>query len=315
MTGPNSTSAQTRFDARIPPSQQPHPHRSQHPLSKGVLASPSHKDHPRNIPPMDERPVSRKGKSVLFTAPTYYEHSANGETDDGYGDDNEGEALQGEQTFEDEEEEYYEEGAGQRQQSQRIAANQQVIDDGAEAGDEDDDQLDAGEQSMQQSTLGSQWRAQQDDHRPLSPRQQASLFEQKQGALSPAQTDTLPDQRTRTQHDEYQSKLQRKHEQQQLLQQEHQQRTVSAGAGQYASHQQPRDQLALSGQDTNLTLRIFDGDAPTKKVSASPPIVRDPNFDINNPFADYLAVYLGRPRLLEFEGSKWWMSMIQGIGN
>ena len=111
VTGPSSTAAQTRFDARIPPSQQPHPHKSQHPSSKGIIASPSHKDHPRNISPSSDRPErsgSSKAKTVIFTAPTYYEHSANGETDEEDYDEEmdggeEGE-LQGDQVFDDDDE-------------------------------------------------------------------------------------------------------------------------------------------------------------------------------------------------------------------
>ncbi|GAA6049789.1 hypothetical protein JCM3770_002162 [Rhodotorula araucariae] len=100
ISGPTSTVAQTRFVGRIPPSQQPHPHESRHPFAKGVPASPSHKDHPRNIsPPPEARPASSKAKTVLFTAPTYYAHSASGLTSDeegehgpeGYGEDGEDE--------------------------------------------------------------------------------------------------------------------------------------------------------------------------------------------------------------------------------
>ncbi|GAA5887436.1 hypothetical protein JCM6882_002528 [Rhodosporidiobolus microsporus] len=99
ITGPTSTTAQTRFIGRIPPSQQPHPHESRHPYSKGIPASPSHKDHPHNISPQPEpRPGSSKAKVVLFTAPTYYAHSATGMTTD----DEEG--------YEGEEGEYDEEG-------------------------------------------------------------------------------------------------------------------------------------------------------------------------------------------------------------
>ncbi|GAA5892931.1 hypothetical protein JCM8208_004128 [Rhodotorula glutinis] len=91
LSGPTSTAAQTRFVGRIPPWQQPHPHESRHPYSKGVPASPSHKDHPRNISPSGlERPASSKAKTVLFAAPTYYAHSASGMTSEG---DDEGESM------------------------------------------------------------------------------------------------------------------------------------------------------------------------------------------------------------------------------
>ncbi|KPV76515.1 uncharacterized protein RHOBADRAFT_42858, partial [Rhodotorula graminis WP1] len=92
LSGPTSTAAQTRFVGRIPPWQQPHPHESRHPYSKGVPASPSHKDHPRNISPSGlERPASSKAKTVLFAAPTYYAHSASGMTSEG--EDDEGESV------------------------------------------------------------------------------------------------------------------------------------------------------------------------------------------------------------------------------
>ncbi|KWU44267.1 hypothetical protein RHOSPDRAFT_34282 [Rhodotorula sp. JG-1b] len=106
LTGPSSSSAQTRFAGRIPPSEQPHPHESRHPYSKGIPASPSHKDHPRNISPPPQhdeygspddptmtgapRPPSRKAKTVLFTAPTYYAHSATGLTSEEEDEDEQG---------------------------------------------------------------------------------------------------------------------------------------------------------------------------------------------------------------------------------
>lgn len=134
LTGPSSSSAQTRFAGRIPPSEQPHPHESRHPYSKGIPASPSHKDHPRNISPPPQhdeygspddptmtgapRPPSRKAKTVLFTAPTYYAHSATGltseeeeedgeELEDGYMDEAEARAnaAEGNREYADQDEE------------------------------------------------------------------------------------------------------------------------------------------------------------------------------------------------------------------
>lgn len=107
LSGPTSTAAQTRFVGRIPPWQQPHPHESRHPYSKGIPASPSHKDHPRNIsPPPDDRPASSKAKTVLFTAPTYYAHSASGLTSEGEEaeEEDEEEGLEGGRYVEDGEE-------------------------------------------------------------------------------------------------------------------------------------------------------------------------------------------------------------------
>lgn len=198
--------------------------------------------------------------------------------------------MQGDQVFEDEDEDFSDETNGDGHQSQRVMTNQQVEDDGMEAGDEDDEEWEDEEKSKQQRSQENQWRI-QPNHRPLSPRQQASLYEQQQQqqrSLSPIDTDNTSAQRTITPQDQYQNnQLQRQHEQQQLLQQQHQQRTVSAGAGQYASQQQQQQQLALRQQNNDSSRRnTFEGDAPTKKLSASPPIVRDPNFDINNPFAD-----------------------------
>ncbi|GAA5834028.1 hypothetical protein JCM11251_003596 [Rhodosporidiobolus azoricus] len=133
ITGPTSTTAQTRFMGRIPPSQQPHPHESRHPYSKGIPASPSHKDHPRNISPEPERrPGSSKAKTVLFTAPTYYAHSATGMTTD----DEEG--------YEGEEGEYDEEGLMQVDEHEQERGGgfeddeeEEEIDEGHQAGGEE----------------------------------------------------------------------------------------------------------------------------------------------------------------------------------
>lgn len=138
ITGPNSTAAQTRFDGRIPPSQQPHPHESQHPSAKGILASPSHKDHPRNISPTSEgeRSHSRKAKTVIFTAPTYYEHSANGDTEGEYEEEDDDEYY-GEEGEEEEEDIDLEPGErGEINHEAQIAGGRQVFEDDEDDGEE-----------------------------------------------------------------------------------------------------------------------------------------------------------------------------------
>ncbi|GAA5976710.1 hypothetical protein JCM11641_005668 [Rhodosporidiobolus odoratus] len=146
VTGPTSTTARTRFVSRIPPSQQPHPHQSQHPYSKGIPASPSHKDHPRNISPQPEpRPGSSKAKTVIFTAPTYYAHSASGLTTD---DEEEGEGGEGEGMEigegEEYEEEEGEEGEGVEGEMQERGGFE---DDEEEDEDEEDEEIDEGHQA------------------------------------------------------------------------------------------------------------------------------------------------------------------------
>ncbi|GAA5865337.1 hypothetical protein JCM3774_004942 [Rhodotorula dairenensis] len=150
LTGPTSSSAQTRFAGRIPPSEQPHPHESRHPYSKGIPASPSHKDHPRNISPPptqsneygspDEsalhapRPPSSKAKTVLFTAPTYYAHSATGMTSE--------EEAEEEQP----EEGYYGEEAGEEVDGD--ASREYADQDEAGRPEFRDDDLDAGDDDL-----------------------------------------------------------------------------------------------------------------------------------------------------------------------
>ncbi|BGP14371.1 hypothetical protein JCM10213_004494 [Rhodosporidiobolus nylandii] len=145
ITGPTSTTAQTRFRGRIPPSQQPHPHQSQHPYSKGIPASPSHKDHPRNISPQPEgRPGSSKAKTVLFTAPTYYAHSASGLTTD------EESGMEGDDGEYDEEEEEmeHEGGRGGFDEDEDEDMEDEEIDDGHQAGGEESEFSDDGGETI-----------------------------------------------------------------------------------------------------------------------------------------------------------------------
>ena len=319
-TGPNSTAAQTRFKTRIPPSQQPHPHRSQHPSSKGVLADQSHKDHPRNISPDHDRPLSRKGKTVIFTAPTYYEHSANGESGEEGEEGEDDEMMGGEQVFEDEideESDFSDDGMDEEglegensrgKHVRRTSGGNDVRQD--DLGDDGGDEEELSEAQWEEERVRSvqaqaeaQWRAQQGQHRPLSPSQQQSLHLQQQQhgtrrALSPTQSqDTSIEQRALSPS---QNQLQLQHQQQQLIQQQHQQRTMG---GQYTAplandtqnlQRQSSDPYAPRRADAPRTLRTlpeldddqFDQDAPTKKLSATPPIVRDHSFDINNPYGD-----------------------------
>lgn len=296
-----STTAQHRFQTRIPPSQQPHPHRSQHPSAMGVIADPSHKDHPRNISPVLDRPQSRKGKVVIFTAPTYYEHSANGESDD-YGDEMEGdEAMMGEQHFEDENDEEsdfsdenqagddVQEGAARGVHVRRVDAHHAHLEDvGDDGGDEEELSAEQWEEERARSLAAQQaqqdqWRVQQ-DRRPLSPQQQQSLdLQQQQYAqqrgISPSQQQEL------AANPQYQPN-QLLHQQQQLIQQQHQQRAANSLQRQ-PNDRRPSDASVRSLRSLpELEDDDFDENAPTKKLSATPPIVRDLSFDMDNPFAD-----------------------------
>ncbi|SCV67892.1 BQ2448_5503 [Microbotryum intermedium] len=372
LSGPRSTLAQTRFQTRIPPSQQPHPHMSQHPSAKGVIASPSHKDHPRNISPPpsrlmmrdsegaepgQERSHSSKAKTVGFTAPTYYEHSANGDSeayeddegdetgsgDDEYGEeedemgqqgergqhlqqhhhrrrrrtqgDDEGD-LMGEQIFEDhdeddeEEEETSEFSDDHHDQSrlQSLQAPMVATNEGAAAREANNVHQvvhhheshghigevgtieDAGSNASpsEEQTLTVKKRYSASDLGNIEPGtnlyqlqspdgslNQEALASMNPGNLSPLVTPTTTWDSTRTSPpDSSIAPLE-----------------DSAEIGPFTS-QRPSTASTSSGLETGsikgraVNLNVFEPDAPTKKVSASPPIVRDPNFDINNPFGD-----------------------------
>lgn len=304
-SGPNSTAAQTRFDGRIPPSRQPHPHESQHPSAKGVLADHSHKDHPRNISPFHDRPersVSRKAKTVIFTAPTYYEHSANGESEDEYDEQMEdgGEGLEGEQVFDDDDgeesdlsednlEEQERDGTGavgqtaaQARLSRQLASNQQhqYHDEADDAGDEEETSGHKWEEEQivrnNDATAGHVWEQPQTSQRAISPQQS---FQQR--SLSPQQQLHL--QQQQQQRDE-QLRRQQYNDQQYQMREEQQIRQQQQGRGSQSSPRPALEPVNSRGRD--FSEDDFDPNGPTKKVSATPPIVRDPTFDMNDPFGD-----------------------------
>ncbi|KDE02946.1 hypothetical protein, variant [Microbotryum lychnidis-dioicae p1A1 Lamole] len=368
LSGPLSTMAQTRFQTRIPPSQQPHPHMSQHPSAKGVIASPSHKDHPCNISPPPstsdpgrmglERSQSSKAKTVGFTAPTYYEHSANGDSDI-YDEEDGEETGSGEQDYEEEDDEISQDAEHGQQQQQhhhhrRRRRNRdedegelmgdQVFEDHDEEEDEEETTSEFSDDHHEQSRLqsvqapmvatngGGVAREAHNVHQTVHHREShghvgevgtiedASLLEDKTlevkkrysasdlgniepgvnlyqlrspdgslnqdalastdaGNLSPlvAPTTTWDSTRESSPHSSLAPLEDTTNEIEPLVSS----RRPSAATSTSSSG---NEFGSIKGRAVNLD--VFEPDAPTKKLSATPPIVRDPNFDINDPFGD-----------------------------
>ncbi|KAI5481555.1 SH3 domain protein [Pseudohyphozyma bogoriensis] len=278
ISGPSSTIAQTRFDSRIPPSQQPHPHLSQHPSAKGVLASPSHKDHPRNISPTHDRPEragSSKAKTVLFTAPIYYEHSANGESDGEY-----------------EEGDEYDEEMMMEEGEEGELRGDQVFDD-----DEGDEESDFSEEEHEEGTevIHHQGNAHQAEvHMGLHG------VEEPQSLDDDEWVDEATDDahRKEMEREELRRQVAQEEEQRRIerLQQHEQQAAQNAYQPPLQPIQEPMRRAteqtdmdrrpSESGSMRSMSDSDFDPDAPTKKLTATPPIIRDPTFDIENPYAD-----------------------------
>ncbi|MBW0495590.1 hypothetical protein O181_035305 [Austropuccinia psidii MF-1] len=119
--GAISSLAQTRFAQRIPCAGDPVRSRSPQDRRKGPAPPPMIGPGNFSRPPVAPAPGTGKGKTVAFTAPTYFENSGNEWSEDGEGDsgdeqmlsgddmgdgdwDGEGEYEEGEEGFEDEEE-------------------------------------------------------------------------------------------------------------------------------------------------------------------------------------------------------------------
>ncbi|GAA5858538.1 hypothetical protein JCM1840_001248 [Sporobolomyces johnsonii] len=362
ITGPTSTVAQTRFVGRIPPSQQPHPHASQHPTSKGVLASPSHKDHPRNMSPI-ERAGSSKAKTVLFTAPTYYAHSATGETTEDEDEEmyEEGEEGEGEEGVEYDEEMDEE---GDREGDEDLMRGEQVFED---EDDDDDDEAMAAAGGL----VGDRHRGDSefsDDGEHDSPaleedlrgapaagaaaRRSSSLYDETRNAAVAEDDGHLGGDEAEDEERAKRSHWEREREQAMLAQQQAaaaeaqwareralspqnqpQQQSHRALSPQNPNQQQqpyrqpsPQQQRALnpygsadpaaaaaasglaeaysptqrsaadlsSSASHRIDANDFDPDAPTKKLTATPPIVRDPTFDINDPYGERVASAQGQ---------------------
>ncbi|SCZ94054.1 BZ3500_MvSof-1268-A1-R1_Chr6-1g08390 [Microbotryum saponariae] len=366
LSGPRSTMAQTRFQTRIPPSQQPHPHMSQHPSAKGVIASPSHKDHPCNISPPSstsdagrmriERSHSSKAKTVGFTAPTYYEHSANGDSDT-YDEEDGEETGSGEQDYEEEDDEMSQDGEhGQqphhhhhrrrrrnRDDDEGELMGDQVFEDHDEDEDEEEETSEFSDDHHEQSQLQSvqapivatngggvareahnvhQTVHHQESHghvgevgtiedAPLSEDKtltvkkrysasdlgniepgmnlyqlrspdgslnQDALASKDGGNLSPlvAPTTTWDSTRESSPHPSLAPLEDTTNETDPFVTSRRPSAATSTSSG--------NESGSIKGRAVNLD--VFEPDAPTKKVSATPPIVRDPNFDINDPFGD-----------------------------
>ncbi|GAA5946219.1 hypothetical protein JCM3765_000157 [Sporobolomyces pararoseus] len=316
VTGPTSSTAQTRFAGRIPPSRQPHPHASQHPTAKGTIASPSHKDHPRNMSPV-ERSGSSKAKTVLFTAPTYYAHSATGETEDEY-DDEEGEDYDDEMMdqqegegveYEDEEEvdengmtrrEFEEEEERQRQEIAKQQGGQPR--DGSDFS-EDEGEMDQGTPILEEDRRGAPAAGAAVRRNSLYNNNNAGGGAQRQveddGNLGGDEDD---------EEQEKQSHWEREREHALAAQQQ-----AAMAEAQWAKDREQQARRALSPQQLNqsppqavrslndgtlststssssvrraIDENDFSPNVPTKKLTVTPSIVRDPTFDFDNPHAD-----------------------------
>lgn len=109
------------------------------------------------------------------------------------------------------------------------------------------------------------WRLQQEQQL----REQQYEYDQNQQQIA------LQNQQRQLYEFQQQQQQQPHQHQQQLLQQQQQQQSL-------LSSTPPR----ASSSSTRRPSTEFDPDAPTKKLSATPDIIRDPTFDINNPFGD-----------------------------
>ncbi|GAA6062386.1 hypothetical protein JCM10212_003195 [Sporobolomyces blumeae] len=315
VTGPTSSTAQTRFAGRIPPSRQPPPHESQHPTAKGVIASPSHKDHPRNMSPI-ERAGSSKAKTVVFTAPTYYAHSASGETTDEYDDedgieyDEEGDVVEGQDgDGGDYDDDLDDEGRRRREFDEdedeaTVVAHAGPGQDGSEFSDEgetdqgtpilEEDRRGApaaGAAVRRNSQFGEPRAAPQEDDGHLGgdeddedderrehweKEREHAIAAQQQAAMAEAQWAREREQQGRRgQSPQNQSSSPYQPQQ---------------GSAPISARNPADGTLSTSTSSSSVRRAIdendFNPNVPTKKLTATPSIVRDPTFDIENPYGD-----------------------------
>lgn len=175
-----------------------------------------------------------------------------------------------------------------------------VQDEGADGGDEDDSRDVSWEheqamrqQQEEQAAAEASWQQEQQQHAAaLAPQSQkvrsTSPQQLEHRALSPQQQESL-----------YQQQQQERYEQQQA-QLVAQQRTAAPGqllappaAAGATVGRRPSDG-SIKGREINEN--DFQPDAPTKKLTATPPIVRDPTFDINDPFGEKAAGRAASPQ-------------------
>lgn len=144
ISGPGSSLAQTRFALRIPSAGDPVRSRSPQDARQGPPPPAMPGPGTFSPPPVAPAPGTGKGKTVAFTAPTYFENSGNEWSDDGEGEtgdeemsgeeeegeegdwDGEGEfGEEGEEGFEDEEEDTDEDEDEDEQEGDRQAPDAQ----------------------------------------------------------------------------------------------------------------------------------------------------------------------------------------------
>jgi len=250
-----------------------------------------------------ERAGSSKAKTVLFTAPTYYAHSATGETEDEYdeeGDDYEGEMLEeGEEGdgVEYDDEEMDENGIQRQDYGEDIHSGQ--IRDGSEFSD--DGEVEHGTPILEEDRRGapaagaavrrtSQYNESRggvheddghlggDEDEDEQERQshwekerQHAMAAQQQAAMAEAQWARDREQQARR-----------------ALSPQNPNNTQVAPS---APLRQPADGTLSTSTSSSSVLRPidendFNPNVPTKKLTVTPSIVRDPTFDFDNPHGE-----------------------------
>lgn len=262
-----------------------------------------------------ERSGSSKAKTVLFTAPTYYAHSATGETEDEY-DDEEGEEYDEEMMdheggdrddledgveYEDEEEveesrRHFEE---EEEERQRREIAKQAGRDGSEFS-EDEGDIEQGTPILEEDRRGA----------PAAGAavRRNSLYNTVNGGPRQTEDDGHLGGDEDDEEQEKQSHWEKEREHAIAAQQQ-----AAMAEAQWAKEREQQARRALSPQNQNQSppqavRSLHDGtlststssssvrraidendfvsNVPTKKLTVTPSIVRDPTFDFNNPHAD-----------------------------
>lgn len=265
-----------------------------------------------------ERSGSSKAKTVLFTAPTYYAHSATGETEDEY-DDEEGEEYddemmdqqEGEGVEYEDDEEVDENGMTRREfeeeeerQRQEIAKQQGRQQDGSEFS-EDEGEMDQGTPILEEDRRGA----------PAAGAavRRNSLYNNDIVGGGPhrhIEDDGNLAGDEDEEEQEKQSHWEREREHAVAAQQQ-----AAMAEAQWAKDREQQARRALSPQQQNqnqsppqavrslndgtlststssssvrraIDENDFSPNVPTKKLTVTPSIVRDPTFDFDNPHAD-----------------------------
>ena len=251
-----------------------------------------------------ERAGSSKAKTVLFTAPTYYAHSASGETEDEY--DEEGEDYEGEMLEEGEEgdgveyDEEMDENGIQRQDYVEDVHSGQIIRDGSEFSD--DGEVEQGTPILEEDRRGA----------PAAGAavRRTSQYNESRGGVHEDDGhlggDEDEDEQERQSHWEKERQHAMAAQQQAAMAEAQWARDREQQGRQVLSPQNPNNpklssssaplrqatdgMLSTSTSSSSVLRPIdendFNPNVPTKKLTATPSIVRDPTFDFENPHGE-----------------------------